>query len=196
MERKSLAVEPVFFDLETQKTFEEVDNDYTKLGFSVAVVRQAKKNHIYYEKDAQELIRHLMNAELVVGHNHIHFDYTVLRGYGLTDAEVNILVEKSYDTLAEIRKIVGERVSLEHLSKHNLKGRPGKLAPGMQCIVWYKEGKLEKIAELCTDDVERLAKLFGLVVAGRPLTVLQYWLTGPDKFSRTKIILPIPECLK
>lgn len=194
----SKRIEPAFFDLETQKGFDEVDNDFTKLGFSVAVVRQTRNDYVYRGDDEsgyKELIAHLKRAPLIVGHNIIAFDYTVLRGYGLSSDEVFELESKSYDTLALIYDQIQKRISLDHLSKHNLPGSPGKLAPGEMCIEWYKTGQIKKITELCTDDVHRIKGIFARIVTGQPLRILKYWESRPDKFTpmkRMSIRLPIP----
>lgn len=190
MESKQLT--PLFFDLETQRSFDEVNYEFSELGVSVAVVREAKKDTVYYEDDVPALIERLKAADLIVGHNHIRFDYTVLRGYGLDNELYNYLANKSYDTFAHLQEITGERISLDHLSKNNLEGGPGKLAPGAKCIEWYKSGKIEKIVELCSDDVHRLARIFGLIVLGRPLRIKQYWLEGEDKFKEALVTLPKP----
>jgi len=188
----STKIVPLFFDLETINLIEDGDNDYTKLRYSVAVTRTRKTNFVFYEKDIKQLIEQLDAAELIVGHNHIGFDFQVLKGYEISDSRLKVWREKSFDTLLEIQSIVGQRVSLDHLSKNNLKGSPGKLAPGTQCPKWYKEGKLDKIEELCTDDVQRLARVFGLIVRKTPLALSQYWEKGAKKFSMTKITIPIP----
>jgi len=188
----STKIVPLFFDLETINLIEDGDNDYTKLRYSVAVTRTRKTNFVFYEKDIKQLIEQLDAAELIVGHNHIGFDFQVLKGYEISDSRLKVWREKSFDTLLEIQSIVGQRVSLDHLSKNNLKGSPGKLAPGDQCPTWYKEGKLDKIEELCTDDVQRLAKVFGLIVSKRPLTIVKYWGRGADKFAKFEITVPIP----
>jgi len=193
MEKKKLNEGIVIFDLETQKDFEEVKHDFTKLKFSVAVTRENKKDRVYRCDESEELIQQLKNATLIVGHNHIHFDYTVLEGYGLTKIEKEALAEKSYDTLVELQKFTGKRHSLDMLSKNNLPGHPGKLAPGLQCLVWYKEGRLDKIIELCVDDVHRTANIFGLIIKGTPLMV-KY--KKEDKWCNEKFTLPIPEFLK
>jgi len=184
-----------FFDLETQKSIKEVSGDLTILGISVAVTRQDKINHVYYEKDIPQLIEQLENADLIVGHNHVRFDYSVLKGYGFTNEQYDKLSDKSYDTLAVINKMIGHRISLEHLSKYNLRGAPKKLASGLKCIDWYKEGKLDKIAELCADDVARLSRIFSLIVSGVPLKILEYW-NEKEKFKETKLKMPIPEMFR
>lgn len=187
-----MKITPIFFDLETKKSFEEVDNDNTKLGVSVAVIRKDKHNYIYYEDDVEKLIDELKKAHLVVGHNIIKFDFEVLKGYGLTGNECTSLVDRSYDFLKIIKNKTGNRVSLDHLSKNNLEGAPIKLVNGLQCLTWYKEGKIDKIVDVCMDDVNRIARLFSLIINKKPLTVLQYWLEGEDKFAPLEIKMPAP----
>lgn len=204
MTEKPTKVVPVFFDLETQGDFKEVNYNFSKLRYSVAVVRENKVNHVYYEKDSEKLLDHLDRADLIVGHNHIKFDYTVLQYYGVTEADEIQWRVKSYDVLVEIFRIVKNRISLDHLSKQNVSGAPGKLFDGAQCPILYKEAiaayeagkeeewgtKMQKLVDLCTDDVERLAKIFGLIIGGQKLTISKYW----DKsFRKIQVQLPIPE---
>lgn len=192
----SKVISPLFFDLETINTFEEVDNDYTKLRFSVAITRRHKQNHCFLEKDIRALVEQLDGADLIVGYNHVSFDFKVIKGYGIPQTQIDLWIRKSFDVMLELQNIVCQRISLDHLSKRNLKGNPGKLAPGSQCPIWYKQGKIEKIEELCMDDVERLSKIFGLIICERPLKISQFWLSGNEKFSETEVTIPIPEKFK
>lgn len=190
-------ITPVFFDLETTRTFEEVDNDLTKLGFSIAVVRENKVDTVYKEHQSAELIQRLKAAQLIVGYNHVFFDFEVLKGFGLRETEAWELTKKSFDVMQELKDITGERISLDHVSRYNLPGAPGKKAPGLQCIVWYKQGKLDKIEEVCVDDVHRLAGVFGLIVSEKPLKLSKFWgKEGVDKFDRIEVTIPLPEQFK
>lgn len=190
-------ITPVFFDLETTKTFEEVDFDYTKLGYSIAVVREKKVDTVYNEHQAAELIERLKTAQFIVGYNHVLFDLRVLRGCGLTEEDEWGLTKKSYDVMIELQDVIGQRVTLDHLSRYNLPGAPGKKAPGKQCIVWYKQGQLDKISELCADDVQRLAGIFGLIVSEKPLKLSKFWgKEGVDKFDTIEVSIPLPTHLR
>ena len=75
----------VYFDLETQKSAAEVGGwDHIrdmKMSVGVTYSTARKTYEIYGEDRVNELIDELMRADLVVGFNHIRFDYEVLHGY-------------------------------------------------------------------------------------------------------------------
>ncbi len=77
----------VFFDLETQKLFQEVGGrDASKLRLACGVTYSTDKNDfkVYWERDAQVLIDELKAADKVIGFNVREFDYEVLRPYAPT----------------------------------------------------------------------------------------------------------------
>ena len=72
----------VYFDLETQKSADEVggwDNKHL-MKIAVAVVYDSldKKFYTYLESDAGGLVEKLLSADLVVGFNILNFDFAVL----------------------------------------------------------------------------------------------------------------------
>ena len=75
----------VFFDLETQRSFDEVGGrrNIKRMGLSVAVTyNTATAEYRYYtEENVNDLIEELKAADLVVGFNVLSFDYEVLRSY-------------------------------------------------------------------------------------------------------------------
>ena len=79
----------VYFDLETQRSANDVGGWDKKADMlmSVGVTYSTTRGNyrIYTEDDVQELIEELVNADLVVGYNHIYFDYQVLMGYTILD---------------------------------------------------------------------------------------------------------------
>ena len=75
----------VYFDLETQKSADEVGgwNRVRDMRMSVGVTYSTARGDykIYTESQVEDLIRELMRADLVVGFNNLRFDYEVLHGY-------------------------------------------------------------------------------------------------------------------
>src|SRR5437773_4365932 len=75
----------VYFDLETQKSAEEVGgwNRIRDMRMSIGVTYSTARGgyRIYGEKDVDDLIEELWRADLVVGFNNLRFDYEVLNGY-------------------------------------------------------------------------------------------------------------------
>lgn len=140
------------FDLETIRSAAEVGgwNRCERMGVSVAVVwdSQLKECVTYLEDDIAGLVRHLAGLELVVGFNSRRFDYRVLSGCSPQD--FNRL--PTLDLLEEVNNHLGYRLSLDRLAEHTLGVK--KSADGLQALKWYKEGKIELIAEYCKRDVE------------------------------------------
>ena len=147
-----------YFDLETQKSAEEVGGwgNIHKMGLAVGVVWDSLDQEFftYEEKDARQLVDKLRTADLAVGFNIIGFDYTVLQPYSDFDLqEIN-----TFDMLVDVKKQLGFRLSLNHLAQHTLNAE--KSADGLVSLQWYKEGKISKIIQYCKQDVEITRDLF------------------------------------
>lgn len=152
----------VYFDLETQKSAEEVGgwNNIRDMRMSVGVTFSTQRGgyKIYGEKQVEALIQELMRADLVVGFNNLRFDYEVLHGYSVMD----LRQIPTLDILVELQKAVNHRLSLDAVATSTLGVE--KTAEGMQAIYWFREGKLMEIAEYCCYDVKitRLVHEYGV----------------------------------
>ena len=100
------------------------------------------------------MIEQLSRADLVVGFNVLDFDYQVLHAY----SPVDFSSWNTFDILKDIRERLGHRLSLDSLATATL-GTP-KSADGLDAIRWYREGKIEKIIDYCTSDVNITFRLF------------------------------------
>jgi RNase_H superfamily len=173
----------VYFDLETQKSADEVGGwgNISKMGMSVGVTYSTASGgyRIYGEKQVNELITELQRADLVVGFNNLRFDYEVLHGYTAFDlSQVPTL-----DMLVELQTTLGHRLSLDSIATATFGVE--KTAEGLQAIRWFQEGKLVEIAEYCCYDVKitRLVHEFGVKQRqlhytnrfGKKLTVAVAW---------------------
>ncbi len=142
----------VFFDLETQKSADEVGgwDKIRDMRMSIGVTYSTARGdyRIYGEKDVDDLLTELQRADLVVGFNNIGFDYEVLHGYTIYD----LRQLPTLDMLVEIKKMLPHRLSLDSIA-HATMGVE-KTSEGLQAIRWFKEGKLLEIAEYCCYDVK------------------------------------------
>lgn len=151
----------VYFDLETQKSAQEVGgwHNIAKMGLSVAVTYSTQRGdyQIYTEKEVNDLIQELQRAHKVIGFNVFRFDYTVLQPYSLFDfSQIPTL-----DLMVSLEQAIGHRVSLDAVAESTL--GINKTGDGMDALRWWKEGKLREIAEYCCYDVKatRLVHEFG-----------------------------------
>jgi DEAD/DEAH box helicase domain-containing protein len=104
------------------------------------------------ERLGEELVR----ADLVVGWNHLSFDYPVLQPYifhTLADQTVNL------DMMVDLEQKLGFRLKLDSVASATL--GTGKTADGLDALRWWQDHKksgdfepLRKIAEYCAYDVK------------------------------------------
>lgn len=143
----------VFFDLETRRTANDVGGwgNKHKMGISVAVTYSTRLNEymIYTQEEAGALIDQLRRAELVVGFNHIGFDYEVLKGH---DLMFDAADPTSLDMLLDLEKVLGHRIKLDAVAAATL--GTGKTADGLDALKWWQQGEVAKIAEYCCYDVK------------------------------------------
>ena len=142
----------VYFDLETKHSADEVGgwSHIDKMGMSIGVTYSTARGDykIYGEPEVEELIKELQRADLVVGFNHIRFDYRVLEGYSIFDfSQV-----PSLDMLFVLNKKLGHRLKLDSIAQATLGCE--KSAEGLQALEWFKQGKMAEIAEYCCFDVK------------------------------------------
>ena len=167
----------LFFDLETQHSFDEVGgrNYVEQLHVSVAVTYSSLTNTFkrYTEPQIFFLIEDLFQAETVIGFNIIDFDYRVLKPYTAKD----FTRLHTIDMLAHIKGKLGHRLSLNALAQATLAA--DKSADGLQAVTWYREGKIQELISYCKDDVDLTRRLYEF---GRQNGYLLYH----DRFSGEK----------
>jgi len=157
-----MAANYVYFDLETQRTANDVGGWDKKrdMGMSLGVTYSSATGEymIYSESRVDELVQQLMKADFVVGYNVINFDYEVLMGYTILDLGTNV---PTIDLMVDVEAQIGHRLPLDALAQATL--GVGKTAEGLDAIRWWREGKLMEIAEYCCFDVKvtRLVHEFG-----------------------------------
>ena len=143
----------VYFDLETQKSADEVGgwDRISDMKMSVGVTFSSARGdyRIYGERQVGDLVEELRRADLVVGFNILRFDYEVLRGYNAFFDPGQI---PTLDMLVEVMKALPHRLSLDSIAHASLGVE--KTSDGMQALRWFREGRLLEIAEYCCFDVK------------------------------------------
>ena len=148
----------VFFDLETQKLFQEVGGrDASKLRLACGVTYSTIKNDftVYWERDAQALVDELKSADKVIGFNIRAFDYEVLRPYA---PAFNFASLRTLDLMIDLSRILNFRLPLDSLAKASLGAE--KTADGIQSVEWFRQGEMVKIAEYCKADVDITRRVY------------------------------------
>ena len=150
--RPPLPARYMVLDVETRRSAAEVGgwNRADRMGVSIAVLYDAGDDvFLTYEQDElPELFRRLQEADVVVGFNSLRFDYAVLQPF----APYPLRDLPTLDMLAEIKRRLSYRISLDNLGKATLDAP--KSADGLQALRWWKEGNIADIAAYCRKDVE------------------------------------------
>jgi len=160
----------VFFDIETQNTFQDVGGHHPdRLKISVAVTYNTDDQafHRYAERDAAALVEELMETDLVVGYNLYGFDYPVLQQY--SDA-VDLKTLPTVDMMVELQNRLGFRPKLDSVATATLK--VGKSADGLQAVRWWRQGKIEEIFKYCEQDVDVTRRVYEF---GKQYRYVQYY---------------------
>jgi DEAD/DEAH box helicase domain-containing protein len=157
-EQKKQEKRLMVFDLETKRSAHEVGgwNKSHLMGIAAGVVYDSVEDDyfVYGENEISALVDKLKQADLIIGFNHMQFDYQVLSAYTVED----LRLRPNLDLLQEIYTCLGRRVGLGHLGEVTL-GRD-KTADGLQSLQWVKEGRLDLVKEYCQEDVRLTWDLF------------------------------------
>jgi DEAD/DEAH box helicase domain-containing protein len=145
-------------DVETLRGAEQVGGWHNShlMGLAVAVVADSLtgESRSFFEDQAGELFALLRKADLVVGFNIVGFDFKVLSAYD----DGTLCQLPVFDILADVRRRLGFRLSLAHLTQHTLGAT--KTADGLQSLAWIREGRMDLVEEYCRADVAITERLF------------------------------------
>ena len=150
----------VYFDLETQRSFGDVGGSAhkDKMGMSGGVTYSTETGqyHIFNEDNVADLVDQLIKADLVVGYNHVQFDYPVLQAYTIYDLVTQTV---NCDMMLDLEEILGHRLKLDAVAQASLNA--SKTADGLDALKWWQLYKktddlshVLKIAEYCCYDVK------------------------------------------
>ena len=169
-EQEEGAINIIYFDLETQRTFDEVGGRHNvrKLRLAAAVTYNTATAayHRYTEGRVKELVEELQSADLVVGYNVLEFDYEVLRGY----RSVRLEQLPTLDMMQDLARSLGFRLSLEAVATATL--QVGKSADGLQAVRWYRQGLIDQVLDYCQQDVEITKRVHEF---GKQNRFVYYW---------------------
>ncbi|MDD2657133.1 MAG: ribonuclease H-like domain-containing protein [Candidatus Pacebacteria bacterium] len=108
----------------------------------------------FFKEDLPRLWPILERADMLIGFNSDTFDIPLLNRYYPGD----LTHIRSLDLLSEVAKVLGRRIRLQSIAEATL-GR-GKKGDGLKAGEWWKEGKRDKVAEYCIEDVRLTRELY------------------------------------
>lgn len=147
----------IVFDIETQNSFAEVENDLKKLRVSVVSIYRYADNSFesFTESELGRLWPILEKADRLIGYNSEHFDIPVLMNYYPGD----LFKIPHLDIMKCVKESLGIRLKLDDLAQATL-DNVKKSADGMQAIRWWREGKVDEVKKYCEQDVNVTKQIY------------------------------------
>jgi len=113
----------------------------------------------FFKEELHKLWPILERADMLIGFNSDAFDIPLLNRYYPGD----LSHMRSLDLLSEVQKVLGRRIRLQALAEATLK--KGKSGDGLKAGDWWREGKRDKVAEYCIEDVRLTRELYDYALA-------------------------------
>jgi hypothetical protein len=151
----------IVFDIETKNIFSDVgSNNPADLDLSLLAIYDSETNEYssYLEEDLPKLWPILEKADLLIGFNSDHFDIPLLNKYYPGD----LTKIKSVDILKSVKDSCGRRYKLDNIA-HATLGH-GKAGNGLEALVWWRNGEIEKVRKYCIEDVRITKELYDYVL--------------------------------
>jgi len=140
----------ITFDIETSNTFSDAgSNDPADLDIAVVCLHDSDTNtyHAFEQEEFEGMWHFFKEADALITFNGDHFDIPLLNKY----APFDIATKKSIDLLVTVKEALKRRIKLDTIAEATL--GLNKIADGLQSIVWWREGKKDKVKEYCIEDV-------------------------------------------
>lgn len=150
-------VNKIVYDLETQKTFDEVGGHHNLKDLRVSflgVFSYSQQRYFSFQEKDLPIFEQILLKErpMIIGFNSMHFDNQVVQPY-LKNIDISELPQ--LDLLSEVVRSIKTRLKLDTIAHATLK--EGKSGHGLDAITYYQQGDFKSLAKYCLDDV-RLTK--------------------------------------
>jgi len=145
----------IVFDIETRNIFQDVgSSNPVDLDISIVCLYNYETGtyESFLQEDFPKLWPILDKAELLITYNGDHFDIPLLNKYYEKETGRDLNKVRSLDILKEIRNSYGRRMKLDQV----VQGTFGvaKDGDGLQALVWWRNGEIEKVRKYCLEDVK------------------------------------------
>lgn len=165
----------IVFDLETQKSFDEVggrgNNHLLKISVLGLYSYKTGKYECFAESEIYKVGEMFQEADEIIGFNIKNFDFEVLRPY--VNFDVHAL--PYLDILEEVTKVLGHRLKLDTLAQATL--GYGKSGDGLEALRMYKQGRIDELKKYCLQDVKVTKEIYDYVLKNNKLMYKDYFET-------------------
>jgi DEAD/DEAH box helicase domain-containing protein len=156
----------ITFDIETTNTFSDVgSNKPEDLDLAIVCIHDSSTDAYssYLTHELPALWKVLEHTDMIVGFNSNHFDLPLLNKY-YPDSLLHI---RSIDLLEDIYASIGRRIKLDVVAEATLGTK--KSGSGLQSLVWWRNGEVDKVRQYCMKDVEITRRLYDYAIKNQKL---------------------------
>ena len=146
----------IVFDIETYSPSgsNKIDTKEFRSSVACAYISWTDQYVGFFEDQTEKLLEMFVEADLVVGYNHLWFDLPVLQKY----SSYNLMDLSSYDIMVEFEKKAGFKAKLDDLAKATL--GTAKTDSYEVYKHYYKDDKWFELLDYCMHDVQITNSLF------------------------------------
>jgi len=156
----------ITFDIETTNTFDEAgSSNPADLDLAVVCIHDSLDDSFshYFKENLHELWPKIEAADMLIGFNSNHFDVPLLNKYYAGD----LTKIKSLDILEKVHASLGRRIKLNDIAFATLGEQ--KSGNGLESIVWWRNGDIQKVVDYCIQDVNVTKKVYDYAVEHQKL---------------------------
>lgn len=154
-----------YLDIETQHLITEFEGgwknpkNYEKIRIAELGILRNGVYKTFEENNINKLIPELLDAELIVGHNIMKFDYEALKYY-LQKEDMFKIMLKSFDTMLEFDKHTGDAgwVSLDDIAQRNFGMK--KNEDSIKIPQMWREGKVDAVKTYLLNDLKMTEQFY------------------------------------
>ena len=160
----------IVFDIETRNVFQDVgSNNPADLDISIVGLYDYETNKYasFTQEEFSLMWPIIEKADMFITYYGDHFDIPLLNKYYKKERGGDLTKIRSLDVLKEIKNSYGRRPKLDQVAEGTF-GK-GKIGNGLEAIVWWRNGEIEKIRSYCLDDVRITKNVYEYAMKNKKL---------------------------
>lgn len=160
----------IVFDIETRNIFQDVgSSDPADLDISLVGLYDYETNSYdsFLQEDFPRMWPIIEKADMLITYNGDHFDIPLLNKYYKKAERGDLTKIRSLDLLKEIKNSYGRRMKLDQVAEGTF--GINKSGGGLDAVVWWRAGEIEKIRKYCLDDVRITKDVYEFAVKNKKL---------------------------
>ncbi len=183
----------VVLDIETKNIFQDVGSNRPEdLDISLVGIYDYQTNSYdsFLQEDLDRLWTILEKTDMLITYYGDHFDIPLLNKYYKKAGRGDLTKIRSLDLLKEIKNSYGRRPKLDHVAQGTF--GISKSGHGLDAVVWWRNGEIEKIRQYCLDDVKITKDIYEYAMKNKKLILKEGPFTKEVKID-TKHWEPVLE---